>query len=182
MQAALETFYVKGIARSTLADVAQRAEIKLGNVYYYFKTKELLLEAVLKRHQTVLSDELAMIEAAHPQAPLERLTLFLERRLPLAKMMSTYGCPHGSISGEVRKTGAFQTDGAVDLVETYTAWLEAQFEALGADSPRTWALEVLTVIQGGIVVAQAYEDPSLLEAQLARLQDRLQHQWGQPTT
>jgi TetR/AcrR family transcriptional regulator, transcriptional repressor for nem operon len=30
----------KGVERTTLADVAQAADVPVGNVYYYFKTKD----------------------------------------------------------------------------------------------------------------------------------------------
>ena len=43
-------FFQQGIARTTLADIAQEAGIPLGNVYYYFRTKEAILEAVIETH------------------------------------------------------------------------------------------------------------------------------------
>ena len=44
----------QGLHRTTLADVASRADVPLGNIYYYFKTKDSLAEAVLEAHDAAL--------------------------------------------------------------------------------------------------------------------------------
>jgi AcrR family transcriptional regulator len=36
-----------GVAASSLAEIAQAADVPLGNVYYYFKSKDELIRAVL---------------------------------------------------------------------------------------------------------------------------------------
>jgi TetR/AcrR family transcriptional regulator, transcriptional repressor for nem operon len=43
--------YEQGIEKSTLADIAVAAEVPLGNVYYYFKTKDALVSAVIESYQ-----------------------------------------------------------------------------------------------------------------------------------
>src|SRR5260370_9465450 len=39
-----------GVAATTLADIAQAADVPLGNVYYYFKSKDELIRAVVAAH------------------------------------------------------------------------------------------------------------------------------------
>ncbi len=46
--AATGLLHEQGFHRTTLADVAERASVPLGNVYYYFRTKEALAEAVIR--------------------------------------------------------------------------------------------------------------------------------------
>ena len=41
--------YRDGFRESSLADIAKAAHVPVGNVYYYFKTKEELGEAVVER-------------------------------------------------------------------------------------------------------------------------------------
>src|SRR5215469_1861905 len=65
IEAAAETFYAQGVEKTTLADIAAAAGIPLGNVYYYFKTKDDLLQAVVEAHLRDVSAILAGIEAAH---------------------------------------------------------------------------------------------------------------------
>src|SRR5258708_18233482 len=65
----------QGFHRTTLADVAHRASVPLGNVYYYFRTKEALAEAVIAAHEQALRERFASWDAAHrdPRARLRRL-------------------------------------------------------------------------------------------------------------
>ena len=37
--------------RTTLGDIARAADVPVGNVYYYFKTKDQLVEAALGAHR-----------------------------------------------------------------------------------------------------------------------------------
>lgn len=52
--AAAQVLHTQGIAQTTLADIAQAAEVPVGNVYYYFKTKDQLVEAAIDAHAQTL--------------------------------------------------------------------------------------------------------------------------------
>ena len=47
MESARALIHEQGVQRTTLADIAERADVPLGNVYYYFKTKDDLIGAVV---------------------------------------------------------------------------------------------------------------------------------------
>ena len=40
----------QGVQRTSLADIMQEAENPPSNVYYYFRTKEALIDAVIRVH------------------------------------------------------------------------------------------------------------------------------------
>jgi AcrR family transcriptional regulator len=63
--AACQVMYAQGVEKTTLADIAAAAGIPLGNVYYYFKTKDDLLQAVIETHLHEIGAMIAAIEAAH---------------------------------------------------------------------------------------------------------------------
>jgi len=48
--AACETVYQQGIEKTTIADIAAAADIPVGNVYYYFKAKDDIIQAVIESH------------------------------------------------------------------------------------------------------------------------------------
>ena len=48
IEAAKARFYQQGVARTTLADIAQQVQVPLGMVYYHFRTKEALVEAAVQ--------------------------------------------------------------------------------------------------------------------------------------
>ena len=49
LQAAEKTTYLYGFGNASLADIAKEARIPLGNVYYYFKTKDKIGNAIVRR-------------------------------------------------------------------------------------------------------------------------------------
>ena len=63
--AAAACVYEQGIEKTTLADIAAAAGVPLGNVYYYFKTKNDLAEAVVEAHKREARAMLAAVDAAH---------------------------------------------------------------------------------------------------------------------
>jgi TetR/AcrR family transcriptional repressor of nem operon len=52
---ALQTLHAQGVESTTLADIAKAAEVPVGNVYYYFKTKDDLVEAAITAHADAIS-------------------------------------------------------------------------------------------------------------------------------
>src|SRR5919204_3588081 len=100
--AAAELMYRQGVARTTLADIAQAADVPVGNVYYYFKTKDDIIGAVVQTHADRIESVLAELEARHrsPKARLKGLVRFLAEQ---ADATAQYGCPHGSLSLELAK-------------------------------------------------------------------------------
>ena len=59
IDAALRLFYEHGIERTTIADIAAAANVPPGNVYYYFKTKEDIVDAVVSARVTEIEATLA---------------------------------------------------------------------------------------------------------------------------
>src|SRR5262245_55644181 len=78
MAAALKTFQAKGIARTTLEQVATAAGVTRGAVYWHFEDKRKLVRAIREDVTLPLldrSDFVLLEEAAAP--PLERVERFL---------------------------------------------------------------------------------------------------------
>src|SRR5260370_508890 len=48
IQTAAKLAHRQGFRKTTLADIAEEAQVPLGNVYYYFKTKDELAAAVVE--------------------------------------------------------------------------------------------------------------------------------------
>src|SRR3954471_5246464 len=91
VSAAQELVYRQGVARTTLADIATAADVLVGNMYYYFKTKDDIIAAVVHTHARQLTAALTALEQRHrsPKARLKALVrLLAERRESIAQ----YGC------------------------------------------------------------------------------------------
>src|ERR671931_512495 len=67
-------FHEQGVQPTTIAEVADRAEVPLGNVYYYFKTKDELVGAVLAGYLEQAATLIESFERGRtPQARLKAL-------------------------------------------------------------------------------------------------------------
>ena len=70
--AATQLLHQQGAERTTLADIANAADVPAGNVYYYFKTKDDVIAAVIEAHAQQTRATLALIDAHH-RSPKSRL-------------------------------------------------------------------------------------------------------------
>ena len=50
IQTAVTLVHQQGFHHTTLADIAQQAQVPLGTVYYFFKTKEAIGEALVEHY------------------------------------------------------------------------------------------------------------------------------------
>src|SRR5260370_12373667 len=91
IETALQVMYQQGTHRTTLADVAQASGVPLGNIYYYFKTKDALVEAVLKARLQGLRDTLHAFKALPD--PLQRLKALVSLRRPRPDELIRSGYP-----------------------------------------------------------------------------------------
>src|SRR5258708_30585083 len=72
--AAVQMLHEQGVEKTTLVAIARAADIPVGNVYYYFKTKDDLVEAAIGAHAQGLQAMIASLdELPTPQDRLKTL-------------------------------------------------------------------------------------------------------------
>ena len=170
MQAAMKLAYGHGFMQTSLADIAKEAKIPLGNVYYYFKTKEEIGEAIVQER---LSQIKAFQQSLNQiESPDGRLCAFIKQTFENRNMLRRGGCPIGTLCTELHKQpGPLAKQSTVLFTELLT-WLRTQFEALdkGTDSQEL-AVHLLSALQGIAVIAHALNDPEVVEMESKRLQE-----------
>src|ERR1700686_3504079 len=85
--------YQRGFREASLADIAEAAHVPVGNVYYYFKTKEELGEAVVERR--LAEFRAARVEWDRLSSPKERLLAFVGSVQANREQLGRGGCPLG---------------------------------------------------------------------------------------
>src|SRR5215813_9056087 len=88
--AAIRLLHQRGIERTTLADIAQAADVPAGNVYYYFKTKDEVIAAVIEAHTQQVKTTLASIDAHH-RSPKSRLKAFVREFTAQSELVAQHG-------------------------------------------------------------------------------------------
>jgi AcrR family transcriptional regulator len=166
--AARELVYRQGVARTTLADIAKEADVPVGNVYYYFKTKDDIIGAVLQDHADQLESTLAELEHRH-RSPKARLKAHMDLLAERAESTANYGCPYGTLSSELAK----QADGSDPLVaplmRIQLEWAERQFRAMGRRDAPDLAVELVASYEGSTILSNALGKPELMARQARRL-------------
>ena len=93
IETATKLAYGRGFRETSLADIAEVARVPVGNVYYYFKTKEELAEAVMERRLEEF--RAARAEWDRWSSPKERLLAFVDSIQANREQLARGGCPFG---------------------------------------------------------------------------------------
>ncbi|MFJ9443935.1 TetR/AcrR family transcriptional regulator [Kitasatospora sp. NPDC101235] len=166
--AAARVLHEQGVERTTLADIAREADVPVGNVYYYFKTKDELVRAALSEHSAHL-DELTDRLERLPD-PLDRLKALVEAWVGRRDTAARHGCPTGTLAVELDK----RADGDLDaeagaVIRRLLDWAAGQFRELGLPDPDGLALTLVAGYQGMSLLANALRDPEVMTREGARL-------------
>lgn len=167
--AASELVYRQGIARTTLADIARAADVPLGNVYYYFKTKDDIIAAVVRAHAGQLTSAVAALERQH-RGPKTRLRALVRALAGQRDLIAWHGCPYGTLCSELAKRPEGPDPVAAPLMRITLDWAERQFRALGRRDAHDLAVDLVTSYQGAAVLANALGQPELMADRARRLE------------
>ncbi|MFF7974220.1 TetR family transcriptional regulator [Streptomyces sp. NPDC007905] len=168
VEAAVRVFHEQGVEKTTLADIARAADVPLGNVYYYFKTKDELVEAAVEAHRDRLTMLTGRLETLpDPAARLKALIAgWVEERETAAR----FGCPFGTLATELDKRDDGLDLAAAQVMRALIDWAEDQFTELGRPDARALAVELVAAYQGMSVLTNTLRDPGIMAAQGERLQ------------
>ena len=168
--AATQLLHQQGIERTTLADIANAADVPAGNVYYYFKTKDELIAAVIESHAQQTKTTLAAIDARHQPAK-SRLKALVQAFTAQGEIIALYGCPLGSLCSELDKRAGEPAVAAAELLRIPIDWAEKQFRSLGRSDAHDLAIDLMAAYEGSALLANTMRDPNVL-ASAARRIDR----------
>jgi TetR/AcrR family transcriptional repressor of nem operon len=163
VEAATALIHEQGVHRTTLAEVAERGEVPLGNVYYYFKSKDELVRAVLEGYQDQAE---ALIEGfERHRSPQARLKALVRQWADMRDEVARYGCPMGTLCAELDKLGGVADRDAAAVMARIIDWAEDQFRQLDRRDARDLAVALFAGIQGAALLANTFRDPNILTRQ-----------------
>ncbi|MHB1950597.1 MAG: TetR/AcrR family transcriptional regulator [Acidiferrobacteraceae bacterium] len=168
LEAANRLVHAQGFSRTTIADIAETAEVPLGNVYYYFKTKEDIGSAMIEhraRYYAGLIDSWDRLPA-----PRDRILALIQMVFNQREALAKSGCPVGSLCQELHKDGGPLAEKSAALFSAILSWTERQFRELGKgrEAPGL-ALHLVSALQGASLLAHTFGQPALVARETARL-------------
>lgn len=168
IETAMKLAYKHGFRETSLADIAEAAHVPVGNVYYYFKTKEELGEAVVELRLAefrALREEMDRLSS-----PRERLLAFVDAIQRNKDRLARGGCPLGGLCWELHREGGALAKKSAALFTEPMGWLEEQFLAAGHEKDsRGLAVHLFSAFQGMAAVALGANDPDVVVMEAERL-------------
>jgi AcrR family transcriptional regulator len=167
VEAARDLFHRRGVEGTTLAHIAKAADVPLGNVYYYFKTKDDIVRGVVDAHAEQIRAGLQAYE--RHRSPQARLLAFVRGVAATGPMVAEHGCPHGTLCSELGQRGDDLADGAAALMRMQVDWACEQFRLMGRKDARDLAVTLISTVQGASLLTNTFHDTSVLDGQVDHL-------------
>jgi TetR/AcrR family transcriptional regulator, transcriptional repressor for nem operon len=169
VEAADQLFYRQGFEHTSFADIAAVVQLSRGNFYYHFKTKDEILDAVI---DTRLANTRKMLEQweIKEKDPAVRIRNFIDILVVNRADIKRYGCPVGTLCGELAKLKHSAQPEANALFTLFRCWLRKQFRLLGrkADADAL-AMHVLARSQGVATLANAFQDEKFIRQEVRQM-------------
>ncbi len=174
IDSAATLFHRNGLMATSLADIAKHADIPIGNVYYYFKTKDdLALAAMLKRREQFKTAYSLL--SGNIDDPRERLIEAVNYYGKVRVDYAKYGCPIGKIINDTDTEKDPIAQATASIFADFVAWAGEQFRQLGHEKDaKNLAISLMAGIQGATIMAKSFNDAQILTNETARLVEWLE--------
>ena len=174
LNAANNLFYHQGYSGTSFSDIVEKTGLSKGNITYHFKNKASILEAIVNSRLTGIDNLLSTWnqEIDHPVTRLER---FCDMLLNEAENLQNFGCPMGTLTGELAKNSPDLYEIALPMLNRFRIWLTGQYQSLGLTPKRAdeQAMELLASVQGISVMTHVFKDRVFLEREIKKLKRQL---------
>ncbi len=168
VQAARTLIHQNGYRQTSIADIAEASGVPLGNIYYYFKTKDDLVSAAIHQRRDLNLQWFATLELL--PSPKARLTQFLLDVRESADIVTEHGCPVGSLCQELNKSPSAISSEINSVLQDQIDWSAKQFGLMGRTDGAEMSRQLACRLQGSMLVAHALNDTSIISTELDRLQ------------
>ena len=157
-----------GVAATTLAQVAEAADVPPGNVYYDFKTKDDLVRAVVDARADQVRAMLDTLGAR--RSPGARLKALARQWVEMRELVARYGCPFGTLAAELDRRDDGLDRHAAKPIELILDWAEGQFRQMRRSDARELAVSFFASVQGAALLANALRDPEIMTGHVRHLE------------
>lgn len=169
LEAAKVLIHRHGFNQTTLAHIAEESGVPLGNVYYYFRTKDDIARAVIEEYVDHFRGMVRAIEDREPD-PKGRLMAYLKTHADMRDKIAEHGCPVGSLCQELNKERTPLAETADEVIKVQVKWVTDQFREMGRKDARDLGIEFIARLQGLALLANSLKDPDVMARQTRRFQ------------
>ena len=122
VEAATRMTYRYGFGDTALADIAKEAKVPLGNVYYCFKTKDDIANAIVDGRMAHFRTQLDALNKL--ASPKERLCGFIQIKIDNCHELARHACPVGTMCSELHKHRGSVAENSTILFAEGLSWMQ----------------------------------------------------------
>ncbi len=170
VSAAARLFWQRGYSATSIADLAAEANIPVGNIYYYFRSKADVAYAVADAFVRDTEDMISEITTSSAD-PKARLALLVERLAASQRSRIAHGCPVAGALRDFRSDAPKASERAAEVFSIISAFISAEVGRTGTRPAIALGLGRAAVAewQGGIVLGSALREGSIVSESARRL-------------
>src|SRR5262249_17260185 len=172
LEAAIALIWEQSYGSVTVDAICEKAGVRKGSFYHFFKSKADLAAAALEAHWQSVRPELDRIFSA-TVPPLERLKnyfqfIYFEQRLQKEKTGQVLGCPYTCVGAELVQQEKIVCKKAQELLTRYSQYFESALRdaaAAGLIPPRdvrAKAKGLFAYLEGVLLQARIRNDVELI--------------------
>ena len=159
-------FYEKGFENTSFADIAANLNISRGNFYHHFKTKDEILDEVIKQRFKNTQNMVDNWDLEN-ENPAARLKTFVKILIRNQSKIMEFGCPVGTLCTELSKLNHKAQNDATELFVLFQTWMVRQFNQIGIiENANQYAMHLLMRTQGMAVIANAFRDENFVQTEV----------------
>ena len=178
LEAAKVIIRAKGFAAASIDDLCKAAEVTKGAFFHSFGSKEALGVAAAEYWARTTTDFFAAAPYHHPRGALDRVLAYVAfRKAIITEDVAESSCLVGTMVQETYVTFPSIRNACGASIFGHTSTLEADIELARREHgiADDWTAEGLArytqaVVQGGLVIAKAGNNPELARESLAHLE------------
>ena len=165
---AADLMHRQGVPVTTLAQVAQAADVPPGNVYYYFKAKDDLVRAVIQARTEQIH---GLISAADKRrTPAAALKALLRSWADMREIVASYGCPIGTLCADLDRRGDDIATEATGLLRLLLDWSAAKFRLMGRRDADDLAVALVGGVEGAALLSHSLRDAELMHTRMRAME------------
>jgi TetR/AcrR family transcriptional regulator, transcriptional repressor for nem operon len=172
---AMQLFWEKGYASTSVADVLHEAKVNSGSLYYFFPGKQDLLLAVLETYRQGIDEMLLAPAWKGVIDPIDKIfALLTQYRRSIVATECAYGCPIGSLALEIHEPDPPVRNAMAENFNAWVAAIERRLIEAGDRLPkrvdrRALAEFVLTTMEGGVMQARTHRNVGYFDRAVKQL-------------
>ncbi len=169
LQSVIETIRQKGIANSSMSDLAKQCNIQKSHFYYYFENKEALIQEVLAMVNSYMTYNMNKV-VDNPELDIGQKLSGIRLLIHKLFLDNDGGCVMANTALESAHSNPKYFEEIRSFFQNFITGLERLLQdSHSKEKSRYLAEQIVQDIEGGILLMRVYRNPKYLQNAITRM-------------